>query len=143
MNIEKDRSEKANFLFLSVAWLIAIITFFYTFIQIDMLSPLGAILMYTFHWNAATLGTMSAMYFYACFLIIFPAGLLLDRYSPRKLCLLLCLSLQFQCLLLHCRQIFGDTYKPFYSGSVARLDFWVPFGLSLAGFLKKISPSKR
>jgi len=34
--------------------------------------------------NAVQLGNLSGMYFYGNFLLLFPAGLLLDRFSPKK-----------------------------------------------------------
>lgn len=74
-------------------WLVlmaASLMFFYTFIQMNMLNPIGSTIMQSFSISAEQLGTLSAMYFYGTFLLIFPAGLILDRISPRKI---LCLSL--------------------------------------------------
>jgi MFS family permease len=72
-------------------WLVvmsAALLFFYAFFQINMLNSVDVELMHAFSINAAQLGTLSSMYFYANFLMVFPAGLLLDRFSTRKLILL-------------------------------------------------------
>ena len=66
----------------------ASLLFFYTFIQLNSLNAISADLLKSFHLNATGLGHLSAWYFYANFLFIFPAGLLLDRYSPRTLILI-------------------------------------------------------
>ncbi len=69
-------------------WLILIaasLMFFYSFIQMNMLNPIGSTLMHDFSISASQLGNLSGMYFYGNFLLIFPAGMLLDRYSPRKI----------------------------------------------------------
>ncbi len=42
-------------------------------------------LMKTFHINGAGLGNLSAFYFYAYLIMQIPVGILLDKYSPRKL----------------------------------------------------------
>ncbi len=69
-------------------WLVLVaasLMFFYSFVQMNMLNPIGSTLMHSFSISAVQLGGLSAMYFYGNFLLIFPAGLLLDRFSPRKI----------------------------------------------------------
>src|SRR3989338_3425094 len=66
----------------------ASLLFFYTFIQLNSLNAISADLLKSFHLNALGLGLLPVCYFYAIFLFIFPAGLLLDRYSPRTLILI-------------------------------------------------------
>jgi len=71
-------------------WLVvmtATVLFFYTFIQMNMLNPIGMDLMRIFNINARQFGTLASMYFYGNFLLLFPAGLLLDRFSVRKILL--------------------------------------------------------
>lgn len=63
----------------------ATLLFFYTFIQMNMLNPIGTELMHVFNINARQFGTLSSMYFYGNFILLFPAGLLLDRFSVRKI----------------------------------------------------------
>ncbi len=73
------------------AWLVVMTTtllFFYTFIQMNMLNSISSDLMHIFSLNARQLGTLSGAYFYGYFLLLFPAGLLLDRLSVRKIILI-------------------------------------------------------
>lgn len=76
---------------LGLAWLVTLTTsmyFFYAFIQLNLFNAIDVPLMQAFHLNAAELGKLSSMYFYANALFLFPAGTLLDRYSTKKLLLL-------------------------------------------------------
>lgn len=70
------------------AWVVvlgAALFFFYEFIQMTMFNVINPQLMETFNVTAEHLGNLSAMYFYANVVFLFPAGLLLDRFSTRKL----------------------------------------------------------
>ncbi len=69
-------------------WIVVLsgaLLFFYTYLQMNMLNPIATTLMRDFSINAEQLGTLSAMYFYGNFLMLFVAGLLLDRISTKKL----------------------------------------------------------
>ena len=69
-------------------WMVVLsgaLLFFYTYLQMNMLNPIATTLMQDFSINAEQLGTLSAMYFYGNFLMLFAAGLLLDRISTKKL----------------------------------------------------------
>jgi MFS family permease len=69
-------------------WLVclsAALFFFFVFIQMNMFNAVGSHLMQTFHFTAAQLGHLSASYFYANVIFLYPAGLLLDRFSPRRI----------------------------------------------------------
>lgn len=71
-------------------WLVvfsAAMFFFYEFIQMHMFNAISPDLMSDFHMSATTLGYVSASYFYADVLFLFPAGMLLDRISSRKVIL--------------------------------------------------------
>ncbi|MEO8963559.1 MAG: MFS transporter [Gammaproteobacteria bacterium] len=71
-------------------WLVTLtasLFFFYEFIQLNLFSAINVQLMQTFHLNAPQLGQLASMYFYANVLCLFPAGILLDRYSTKKLLL--------------------------------------------------------
>lgn len=61
--------------------------FFYEFIQMNMFNAISTNLMQTFHITGDRLSTLSSTYFYADVLFLFPAGILLDRVSTRKLIL--------------------------------------------------------
>lgn len=68
------------------AWVVtltAALFFFYEFIQLNLFNAINVQLMQDFHLNAAELGQLSSMYFYANAILLFPAGILLDRFSTR------------------------------------------------------------
>ena len=72
------------------AWIVCLaasLFFFYEFIQMNMFNALSIHLMQAFHINATNLGQISAYYFIANVIFLFPAGMLLDRYSTRKIIL--------------------------------------------------------
>lgn len=73
-----------------LAWtvtLVASLFFFYEFIQLNLFNAIALDLMQSFNLNATELGHLSSMYFYANALFLFPAGMMLDRYSTKKLLL--------------------------------------------------------
>jgi len=61
--------------------------FFYEFIQMNMFNAISTDLMQTFHISGNKLSTLSSTYFYADVVFLFPAGILLDRISTRKIIL--------------------------------------------------------
>lgn len=74
-----------------IAWLVcltATLFFFYEFLLMNMFNAIAPSIERTFHVNATALGRLSADYFWADLLFLFPAGLLLDRFSTRKIILL-------------------------------------------------------
>lgn len=83
------------------AWVIFILAAsFYLYEYILQVAPgvMSHAMMQTFHVGAAAFGTVSAFYFYAYAPMQLPAGLLFDRYGPRKLmtiALLLCAAGSF------------------------------------------------
>lgn len=71
-------------------WLVCLsasLFFFYEFIQMGMFNSISPDLMRDFGINAAQLGTLSATYFYADVAFLLFAGILLDRFSTRKIIL--------------------------------------------------------
>lgn len=73
-----------------LAWLVTLtagLFFFYEFIQLNLFNAIDIALMKDFKLDAAELGQLASMYFYANALCLFPAGNLLDRYSTKKLLL--------------------------------------------------------
>jgi len=89
------------------AWVVTLaasLFFFYEFIQLNLFNAIDVPLMRDFQLNAPALGQLSSMYFYANALCLFPAGILLDRYSTRNLLLLavaLCTIGTFMFALAH------------------------------------------
>jgi MFS family permease len=74
----------------ALAWLVtltAALFFFYEFIQLIMPNALNVQLMQAFNLDAASLGLLVSMYFWGNVIFLFPAGMLLDRYSTKKLLL--------------------------------------------------------
>lgn len=62
----------------------AALFFFYIFIQINMFNAVDPYLIRAFHVNAEQLGQISAGYFYGDVLFLFAAGMILDRFSTRR-----------------------------------------------------------
>ncbi|MBL4647659.1 MAG: MFS transporter, partial [Gammaproteobacteria bacterium] len=72
------------------AWVVVLaasLFFFYEFVQMTMFNSISADLMQSFHISGKEFGFLSAAYFYGIVSCLFPAGLLLDRFSTRKLVL--------------------------------------------------------
>lgn len=72
------------------AWLVcfsAALFFFYEFIQMHMFNAINDTLRVAFNANATELGLLSSTYLWADLLFLLPAGILLDRYSTRKIIL--------------------------------------------------------
>jgi predicted MFS family arabinose efflux permease len=78
----------------SKAWvvcLVAALFFFYTFIQMSILSSLGEPMMRELGLRATHIAKLAGSYFYGNILFLFPAGIILDRFSTRKV-MLTCLA---------------------------------------------------
>ncbi len=65
----------------------AALFFFFEFLQVNIFNAITPSLMKEFTLSAARVGQASAYYFYATMLFVFPAGLILDRFSTRKIIL--------------------------------------------------------
>ena len=71
-------------------WLVclgAALFFYFAFFQLVMFNTISKAVMHDFHINTIHVGYLSSTYFFADALAIIPAGLLLDRYSIRKVVL--------------------------------------------------------
>lgn len=71
-----------------MAWVVVMVSalfFFYEFLQMNMFDTINASLMRAFNINAGQISGLSAGYFYADIILLFPAGLILDKFSTRKL----------------------------------------------------------
>lgn len=72
------------------AWLVILSVsgfFCFEFFQINMFNALDPSLIKEFNTSATELSFLSSLYFYGTILLIFPAGMILDRVSPKKLIL--------------------------------------------------------
>lgn len=70
-----------------LATLTAALFFFFCFIQLNLFSAINSQIMQEFSLSALQLGKLSSMYFYGNAIFLFPAGILLDRFSTKKLLL--------------------------------------------------------
>ena len=86
-----------NALYLSTRWqasqpwlvcMSAALFFFYAFIQMNMFNALGPQLLTHLQLTTTQLGNLSANYFYAYVLMLFPAGIILDNFSVRRVILI-------------------------------------------------------
>lgn len=68
-----------------IVTLTASLFFFYQFFQLNFFNVINLSLRTTFHLDALQLGQLFALYFYANFIFLFPAGSLIDRFSPRNI----------------------------------------------------------
>lgn len=81
-----------------LAWIVcfsAALFFFYEFIQMNLFNAISPQLLAAFSLNAEQLGRLSANYFYANLIFLFPAGLISDRFSSRSVILtsmIICVS---------------------------------------------------
>ncbi len=66
-------------------WLLSAIFMFYKYALEVSPSVMTETLMRTFHIGGVKLGNLAACYFYAYLLLQIPAGVLLDRFGPRKI----------------------------------------------------------
>src|SRR3990167_11254649 len=62
--------------------------FFFEFIQLNSFNALAPALIQTFQIDATQVGILSANYFYANVIFLFPAGMILDRVSTRQVIIL-------------------------------------------------------
>jgi MFS family permease len=72
-------------------WLVclgAALFFAFVFFQVTMFNTISKSVMHAFDMNSVSLGYLSATYFIAGALFIIPAGLLLDRFSIRRIALI-------------------------------------------------------
>lgn len=87
---EKQFSELKGYAALRpwVVTLVAALFFMYQFAQVNMFNALGPAMLNSFHIDALQLGNLSAMSIYANVLLLPVAGLILDRFSARRIILL-------------------------------------------------------
>jgi len=73
------------------AWVVAITSglfFFYMVIQWTMFNALSSALMIHFSVSSSAISRLSAVYFYVNIICLFPAGMLLDRFSTYRVVLI-------------------------------------------------------
>jgi len=86
MTVNKPpNNSKRGLLFPLTIWFLAAFFFFYEFLLQNSTSVLRTYLTDSFSINATEFGLLSSFYFLAYGLVQIPAGMLLDRFGPRKL----------------------------------------------------------
>ncbi|MBU0455190.1 MAG: MFS transporter [Pseudomonadota bacterium] len=70
-----------------IVCLSASLFFFYIFIQMLMFNAIGQDLMTTLQLTSTKFGTLFSAYFWGNVIFLFPAGLMLDRFSTKKIIL--------------------------------------------------------
>lgn len=78
--------------------------FFYEFIQGNMFASINTEIMQAFHTDMLGCSWMSSMYYLANVVFLFPAGIILDRYSTKKvilISLLICVGGTFLFAMSH------------------------------------------
>lgn len=74
-----------------MAWLVCLsagLFFFYEFFQLNIFDVINQALRREYHLDATALSGMSSMFLWADILFLLPAGILLDRFSPRRIILI-------------------------------------------------------
>ncbi len=97
-----------------LVWLLAVGFYAYEFLQRVSVSVYLNQMLSALHANAASIGMLSACYYYAYALMQLPAGTLVDRYGPKKLVLI-------GILLVSIGTLWFSTVHNVYSGAAARL----------------------
>lgn len=90
MSLESKKIDHIELAYRGQNWVVIIaaaLFFFFEFIQMSMFNSIDQQLMKAFDLDATQLGNVASMYFYGniCFLLV--AGILLDRFSTRRLIL--------------------------------------------------------
>lgn len=131
-------TKSENKLHLIKAWIVVVtaaIFFFYQFIQLNFFNAINIPLMQTFHLNATELGQLDVMYFYGDILFLFPAGILLDRYSTKKILLIAVLGSIIGTFLFGLAQTYPvAAFSRFLVGSGASFCFLSCFRLASRWF---------
>ncbi|NNM59522.1 MAG: MFS transporter [Legionellales bacterium] len=98
------------------AWIICItasLFFCFHFTEATVMDALSAQLMQTFQLTAASLANLSASYFYGNLICLIPAGIILDRFSTKKV-----VCLMFSLLILG--SVFFCFSGGFYTAFISR-----------------------
>lgn len=95
MNLKANNLKHNRFVTHVLPWMVCgIASLFYTYEYFLRVAPsvMPTELMWSFHIDAAALGNLAAFYYYAYTPMQLPVGMLMDRFGPRRLLTLACLS---------------------------------------------------
>lgn len=97
----------------AVSWMVcltAALFFFYEMLQLNMFNALSASLMQSFNLTSTKLGFLSSAYFYANFIFLIPAGIILERFSTRRCMLAMCAVVIFATIVFSLTQSFAVAF---------------------------------
>lgn len=115
-----------------VIFLLAASFYLYEFVLQVAPSVMADSMMKTFHVGAAGFGIVSAFYFYAYAPMQLPAGLLFDRYGPRKL-------MTFALILCAVGSFFFASTDSLFTASLGRFLIGIGSAFSFIGVLVLVS----
>lgn len=115
------KQEKLNYpLRAWTIWFLSAAFMFYKYAIEVSPSVMTTTLMSSFDINATTLGNLVASYFYAYLILQIPAGLLLDRFGPRKTTTIAIILCAIGCLIFaNANSLFVATLGRFITGAGA------------------------
>ena len=115
--------------------LLSALFFFYIFIQMNSFNAIEPYFFAQYGWTTDQLTRLFEMYFYGNVLFLFPAGMLLDRFSTRRL-LLICMSVSLLCTLafVHSGVIWQSTLARFVMGLAGAFCVLAPVRLASRWF---------
>ncbi len=101
-------------------WVISLVGalfFFYAFLQVNLMAPLGQYLLQDLQISASELGLLSGSYFYGNVLFLLPAGLLLDRFATKNLMLInMGIAILGTCIFASSSSLFLAAFGRFFCG---------------------------
>ena len=115
-----------------IIFLLAASFYLYEFVLQVAPSVMADSMMQTFHVGAAGFGIVSAFYFYAYAPMQLPAGLLFDRYGPRKL-------MTFALILCAVGSFFFASTDSLYTAALGRFLIGIGSAFSFIGVLVLVS----
>ncbi len=91
--------------------------FFMTIFQLNIMNSLNESLLKDFHLNAAQIGRISSIYFYTNMIFLIPAGLIVDKFSNRRVILIsVLISLGSILLLAYAKTTWALEASRFFAG---------------------------
>lgn len=132
MNIKPHSNQYDNKFSAYVIFLLSASFYLYEFILQVSPSVMAEPMMNTFHVTAQGFGIVSAFYFYAYAPMQLPAGLLFDRYGPRKL-------MTYALILCAIGSFFFASTSSLYTAAIGRFLIGIASAFSFIGVLVLIS----
>lgn len=132
LNTNIRNNQQVDKLSAYIVFLLAATFYLYEFILQVAPSVMAESMMKTFHVSAAGFGIVSACYFYAYAPMQLPAGLLFDRYGPRRL-------MTFALILCAVGSFFFASTDSLYTAGLGRFLIGIASAFSFIGVLVLVS----